>query len=170
MVTVTVRKDGYSFTPETREVPVRVYTPAAAPVITAPTSDTEVSGKDGETVTMTVTATNATSYQWFINRGKGWEQLPGETNPSYTTAPVKEENDGYRYYCRVSNDQGSVDSPVFTLRFAGKGQVPTDPSGTDTPKTGDQFLWWPVALFFTSGLALFVLYLLWRRSAAGKES
>lgn len=170
VVTVTVRKDGYNFTPETREVPVRVYTPAAAPVITAPTSDTEVSGKDGETVTMTVSATNATSYQWFINRGKGWEQLPGETNPSYTTAPVKEENDGYRYYCRVANDQGSVDSPVFTLRFAGKGQVPTDPSGTDTPKTGDQFLWWPVALFFTSGLAIFVLYLLRRRSAAGKES
>ena len=167
-ITVTVQKEGYIVTPDTREVSVRVYT-APAPVITAPTKDTEVTGKEGETATMTITASNADSYQWFIDRGKGWEALEGETGPSYTTPTVKEENNGYRYYCRATNEQGSADSPVFTLRFVGKQQPPTDP-GTDTPPTGDSSLWGVTALFLVSGLTLLLLCWIRRRNTARKEA
>lgn len=168
-LTVTVRKDGCRFTPESRAVPVRVYTPVP-PVITSPASDTEVSANEGKTVTLSITATDAKSYQWFVDRGKGWQPLPGETNPSYTTPAVKQGDDGLRYYCRVANDDGTTDSPVFKLRFVRGEQKPSEPGGKDTPKTGDAFLLWQAALLLSGGAAIFAVYLLRRRSAAKRSS
>ena len=64
-------------------------------------------------------------------------------------------NSGYRYYCRISNANGSVDSPIFTLN------VITQP---DIPATGDSAtpgLW--IGIMMLAGMGLTASVVLSRR-------
>lgn len=98
---------------------VAMFESVSAPVITSPTQDQTVAVYEGNTATMTVTAQNAVSYQWYIDRhdGNGFVQISGATGPSYTTSVVKSKNDGFVYYCEAIGEQGTqaAISPFFTL-------------------------------------------------------
>ena len=116
------------------------------PVITAPTEDTQVTVPVGKTGTMRVTAENADTYQWYVDRGNGWKRIEDATDPEYTTSAVAMENKGYRYYCKVSNANGSVDSPIFTLVVVEDSEIPV---------TGDSsmpWLWVGLAIVALAGL------------------
>lgn len=86
-------------------------------MITGPTAPKRVMASFGGTATFSVTATNATTYQWYIDRndGMGFVPLAGATDASYTVSPVTEVNSTYQYYCVAMNATGSVTSPIFTL-------------------------------------------------------
>lgn len=124
-----------------------VTSPQSAPIITRPTADLTVPVTIGKTATLSVTAENAAGYQWYINRGDGFEPISGATDASYATSPVTLDSDGYRYYCLVTGSGGSVKSPVFTLKV-------TEP--IEIPVTGDSAvpaLWLGILLLAGAGLA-----------------
>ena len=53
----------------------------------------EASVTDGGTLT----------YQWQMNDGTAWTDIPDATTASYTTAPVTKEDDGKQFHCVVTN-------------------------------------------------------------------
>ena len=87
------------------------------PIIHYPESNQIVNVEIGQTANMSVVAENGIDYQWFVDRndGKGYVELSDAGKESYSTAPVKKDNDGYCYFCRVSNADGMTDSCIFTL-------------------------------------------------------
>ncbi len=62
-------------------------------------------------------------YQWQADKGRGFSNIAGETNPTLTTEEAKESADGYRYRCVVSNAYGSVTSATVTLRVIEAGET-----------------------------------------------
>ena len=132
---------------------VVIYPAGEAPVITAPTAAQTVTVVEGETGTMTVTATEAEKYQWYIDRndGKGYVAMEGASAATYTTSKVNTDNDGFTYYCQVSNAYGESKSPVFTLKV--KAEV-------DVPQTGDEAqlgLWLALMVLSLGGMAAMVM-------------
>ncbi len=132
---------------------VVIYPAGEAPVITAPTAAQTVTVVEGETGTMTVTATEAEAYQWYIDRndGKGYVAVDGATAATYTTSKVNTDNDGFTYYCQVSNAYGESKSPVFTLKVKAK---------VDVPQTGDEAqlgLWLALMVLSLGGMAAMVM-------------
>lgn len=120
------------------------------PVIISPTKAQDIFAYVGDTAIMSVTATDADSYQWYVDRGNGFEAITGATGASYTTAKVELTNDGYRYYCVAKNAYGTDTSPVFTLRVMEQGEL------DDVPKTGDNSqtgLWIGLMMIALAGLA-----------------
>ena len=120
------------------------------PVIDAPDVDQEVTVYEGERGTMTVTATDAAGYQWYINRydGRGYVPISGATSSTYITSAVTCDNNGFTYYCVVSNENGDSQSPFFTLKV---------PEKMDIPQTGDNSnitLWFALMLLSIAGLAI----------------
>ena len=119
------------------------------PVIDSPAADTIVEVYEGQTAQMTVVSQNATFYQWFINRNDGAGFVEdGSTLATHTTAAVKPENDGFRYYCLVTNADGSVESHVFTLKVLEQ---------IDLPQTGDNShigVWMAMCLLSMAGILL----------------
>jgi len=123
------------------------------PFVTDPLGATDVFASEGDTATMSVTAADAQAYQWYIDRGnaEGFVEIPGAVNAQYTTSELKAQNNGYRYFCRVSNTNGSIDSPVFTIHLV----------TVELPKTGDAPALWGLLLLFAGagvGLALWRKY------------
>ena len=88
-----------------------------APAITSQPVSSEIA--EGESVTFTVTASGTTplTCQWQVdkNDGKGWTDISGATNASYTVSAVTAEQTGWKYRCVVKNDAGSVESNAATL-------------------------------------------------------
>ncbi|MBQ6951957.1 MAG: immunoglobulin domain-containing protein [Clostridia bacterium] len=120
------------------------------PVIDAPDVDQEVTVYEGERGTMTVTATDAAGYQWYINRydGRGYVPISGATSSTYITSAVTCDNNGFTYYCVVSNENGDSQSPFFTLKV---------PEKMDIPQTGDNSnitLWFALMFLSIAGLAI----------------
>ncbi|MBQ3132035.1 MAG: immunoglobulin domain-containing protein [Clostridia bacterium] len=108
------------------------------PSIAYPVANQTVEAAPGSVASMNVRASNASSYQWYIDRndGKGFVPISGATAAEYITSPVEAENNGYRYFCRVSNAYGSVDSAVFTLSVL----------AMNIPKTGDASMLLPILI------------------------
>lgn len=100
------------------------------PVILSPVRNQTVSVIEHGTLTMSVWASRASSYQWYVDRGDGRDfvAIAGATGPSLTIWPDMGDN-GNRYYCRAMNGYGGVNSPYFTLCVV-RSALP--------PKTGDQ--------------------------------
>ncbi len=124
-----------------------------APTITDPTVAKTVTVVVGNTATLSITATDATAYQWYINRndGNGLVLISGATASTYTTSATELQNSGYQYYCIASNTAGSVPSYIFTLNVI---------EGAEVPQTGDSnrpMLWFGIALFTAAGLAASVV-------------
>lgn len=105
-----------------------------SPVIQYPEGNQTVNVEIGKTASMSVVAENGIDYQWFVDRndGKGFVAIHGAENEGYTTTPTKKENEGYRYFCRVTNIDGFVDSPIFTLHVVQLDSL---------PETGDHSNW-----------------------------
>ncbi len=62
-------------------------------------------------------------YQWYADKGRGFSAIAGETGPVLTTGETAESEDGYLYYCQVSNIYGSVKSETVTLRVIEAGET-----------------------------------------------
>ena len=73
-----------------------------------------------ETATLTVTATDATSYAWFEGARGDTTRPIGGTTASVTTPPLTAST---RYWVRVSNRCGSVDSFAMNVAVSGKRRV-----------------------------------------------
>ena len=123
--------------------------PGDRPVFTEPDGPREVTVRPGEQATLTASATNATTCQWYVNRNDdaGYVKLSGATSMTYTTSPVTLANDGYTYYCEAINAYGTGQSPVFTLRVAEAAVTP--PQTGDSSRTG---LWLALLLLSLGGL------------------
>lgn len=123
--------------------------PGDLPVFTEPSGPREVTVRPGDKATLTASATNATTCQWYVNRndGAGYVPLSGATAMTYTTSPVTLANDGYTYYCEASNAYGMGQSPIFTLRVAEAAITP--PQTGDSSHTG---LWLALLLLSLGGL------------------
>lgn len=100
------------------------------PVILSPSWSQTVSVVEHGTLTMSVRASGASSYQWFVDRGdgRGFVAIAGATGASLTIWPDMGDN-GNRYYCQAKNSYDGVNSPYFTLCVV---------RSTLPPKTGDQ--------------------------------
>ncbi len=100
------------------------------PVILSPVRNQTVSVIEHGTLTMSVRASGASSYQWFVDRGdgRGFVPIAGATGTSLTIWPDMGDH-GNRYYCQAKNGYGEVNSPYFTLCVV---------RSTLPPKTGDQ--------------------------------
>lgn len=123
--------------------------PGDKPVFTEPSGPREVTVRPGDKATLTASATNATTCQWYVNRNDdaGYVPLSGATAMTYTTSPVTLANDGYTYYCEASNAYGTGQSPVFTLRVAEAAVTP--PQTGDSSRTG---LWLALLLLSLGSL------------------
>lgn len=85
------------------------------PAITSQPSSTS---KDvGSTATFSVTATNATSYQWYLQAGGtgSYVLISGATSSSYTTGTLSESDNANNYRCVVTGLGGSTTSNSATL-------------------------------------------------------
>lgn len=82
-------------------------------------------GVVGEQYTFTITATNATSYQWQLDSGAGFANIDGATSSSYTTPVVGYPYSGYEYKCVATGPGGSTASNAATLTVP----APAMPSG-----------------------------------------
>ena len=79
---------------------------------------TDVTAKEGETVTFKVTAQGAKSYQWYFQKpgSNTWQTMSaaGGKTSAYSLAAALRHN-GYKYKCVVSYGEESVTSDVVTL-------------------------------------------------------
>ena len=134
----------------TMDAVLRVYFDSGSrPVFTQPAGAQTVTVQEGETGVLRAAATDAVTYQWYVNRndGAGYVAVPGATGATYTTGATAVENDGYTYYCEATNTFGTTSSPVFTLRVTAEPEpVPETGNGSDPA------LWLALALLSLCGL------------------
>jgi uncharacterized cupredoxin-like copper-binding protein len=71
---------------------------------------------DGDSVTFTVSADYASSYQWYSKKpgAQKWSKVKKATKPTLTIK-VKSSLNGYQYRCAVSNADSTIDSDAATL-------------------------------------------------------
>ena len=85
-------------------------------ITTQPVSKTVSSGRK---VSFTVTARNATKYQWYYrtSRAGSWKIISGAAakKAAYTFTANKARN-GYQYQCKVSNATSYVYTNAVTLK------------------------------------------------------
>ena len=91
------------------------------PEITSPTTATTKTVKSGKSVTFSVTATGATTYQWYYRTSKtgSWKMVKAASGKTanYKLVKALAKHNGYQYRCKASNDSGSyVYSKIFTLK------------------------------------------------------
>ena len=106
---------------------------------------------DGQRATFSVKATGENlRYQWYIDRnnGNGWRKIDGATGSEYTTSVTEVKNDGFIYYCRVSDASGTyVDSNTAVLKVSAAPVL---------PETGDDsapMLWAAMLVMSALGMA-----------------
>ncbi len=108
----------------------------SVPVITTQPVSTSVSA--GGNASFTVTATNATTYQWFFNGAS----ITGATSPAVTIPNAQAANAG-SYFVTATNAAGSVTSDTATLTVNTPAPQPTPPpsSGGGGGGGGAPSLW-----------------------------
>lgn len=100
------------------------------PAITSQPQDTTV--ESGQTATFTVSATGAgLIYQWQVNRndGKGFVDIAGGNEASYTTEKTDTNCNNYSYRCLISNSNASVTSEAATLTVTASPEAGVTGSG-----------------------------------------
>ena len=105
------------------DAPPAAVAPAAA--ITA--QPTDQSAVAGSTATFSVTATNATGYQWqrSSNGGISFTDVTGAVSASQTTAAVTPADSGAQYRVVVSGAGGNVTSSAATLTVTAAAVAPS---------------------------------------------
>ncbi|MCL2703195.1 MAG: immunoglobulin domain-containing protein [Defluviitaleaceae bacterium] len=83
----------------------------------------------GENASFTATAAGnpAPTYQWQVNSGSGWSDIPGATGTTLTLQSVAESLSGNQYRCVASNNLGKAESNAATLTVSTTG----GPGGPD---------------------------------------
>ncbi|MBR2831466.1 MAG: immunoglobulin domain-containing protein [Oscillospiraceae bacterium] len=110
----------------TTSIPVTL-TVVAPPAITAQPADQTVAA--GETVTFTVAATGADSYQWQYSKNGGatWMNSPTGKAATFSFTATAAMN-GRMYRCIVTNGAGDTPSNAATLTVASKPVITTQPT------------------------------------------
>lgn len=102
---------------------------AAPPVITAQPGSTAIAS--GQTASLSVTATGATSYQWYVGAtGTTTSPISGATLSTFTTPALTATT---TYWVRVTNAAGSTDSNSATVTVTAAGVAPTITSNPQSP-------------------------------------
>ena len=93
----------------------------------------------GKTATFTVSAANATSYQWerAPMSTENWQTIPGATSKTLTITNVQAVDAAYKYRVLVSNSVSSLYSTYATLSILSAPKIMTDPSDV-TVNVGDK--------------------------------
>ena len=90
---------------------------------------------EGESATFSVTGVG-TGYQWEINTGSGWNQLPGQNGATLTIAAVTPSMNGDQYRVIVFGDCGGAESNPATLTVNASPIVYSVSGGGATCSTG----------------------------------
>ncbi|WP_075681299.1 LPXTG cell wall anchor domain-containing protein [Roseburia sp. 831b] len=93
----------------------------APPQITAQPQD--ISVEPGSAATFKVSATGiGLTYQWQINQndGKGFVNITGANQASYTTGVTAKDCNGFKYQCVIRNSAGTVTTKAVTLTVTEK--------------------------------------------------
>ena len=100
---------------------------AAAPAAAVTAQPTDQSAVAGSTATFSVTATNATGYQWqrSSNGGISFTDVTGAVSASQTIAAITPADNGAQYRVVVSGAGGSVTSSAATLTVTAAAVVPS---------------------------------------------
>ena len=125
--------------------------PVSVPEITIDQQPQDQYVVDGQRATFSVKATGENlRYQWYIDRnnGNGWRKIDGATGSEYTTSVTEVKNDGFIYYCRVTDASGAyADSDTAELNVS---------SAPVLPETGDDsapLLWAALLVMSALGMA-----------------
>ena len=78
----------------------------------------------GQAATFSLTASNATAYQWERYNGSAWAAITGATAATYTLASAAIGDDGARFRCKASNATGTTTSAEAVLTVTGN-QAPS---------------------------------------------
>ncbi len=87
------------------------------PAITTHPKDAKV--KLGEEAKFKVKASGGTvTYQWYYRTSEDgkWKVMSGETG-TILIVVAEEENIGWQFLCRATNEEGSTDSKIATLKL-----------------------------------------------------
>ena len=142
-IEATSARNGYQYRCAVTNASGTVYSNAATrtieskPVITSqPVSRT---ASAGESVTFSVSATDAILYQWYWRKSadSSWAKstATGCTSSTLTIEATSSRN-GYQYRCAVTNGSGTVYSNAATLTVVSKPVITTQPSDK-TASVGD---------------------------------
>ncbi|MBR5342838.1 MAG: leucine-rich repeat protein [Oscillospiraceae bacterium] len=120
---LTASKDGYQYYCKVSnsygdsDSLAATLTVVETPVITKQPKKMRIAA--GETLSISLTADNATDYQWYWrkNSSASWSECTVSTaqKPTLVYINVSTAKNGYQYYCRVSNAKGSVNSDIATV-------------------------------------------------------
>ncbi|MBR0355007.1 MAG: leucine-rich repeat protein [Oscillospiraceae bacterium] len=115
-------RDGYQYRCKVSNAAGYKYSSAATlTVLTKPAITTQPKSQTataGTTVTFTVMATGATSYQWYYRTSSTgeWKKCTGaDATTASISVEAKSYRDGYQYRCKVSNTAGYVYTSTVTL-------------------------------------------------------
>ena len=120
-IITAARHNGYTYRCRVKNAAGTTYSSVATltvnplPVIT--TQPKSVTVNEGKTATFKVVATGADSYKWQYQKpGEStWNDVKNNgTDPTYSLTTVARHN-GYKYRCKVTNANGSVNSNTVTL-------------------------------------------------------
>lgn len=109
---------------------------------------------EGQRATFRITAVgDGLTCRWQIDRGdgRGWQPLPNGTGTSYTTTATLQDNDGYRYFCLLTDLRGNTLASDTAILHVYTAVVP--------PQTGDSaqpLLWLALCLLGGLGMAWIV--------------
>ena len=92
-----------------------VWAEAVAPVITTQPGDQSVSIGQRAAFTAAASGEPSPTYQWQVNKGNGWEVIPGAASSSYTTEAASMGMNGWKYRCAAANSGGTATSNEATL-------------------------------------------------------
>lgn len=121
-VTPEPEKNGYEYScvlknddGSVRSDIVKLTIDAVIPKITV--QPQSVTAKKNASVTFSVEATDAVSFQWYYRKKSSakWTLLEGATKSSYTTT-AKSNHSGYQYRCAVSSVDCKIESAIATLK------------------------------------------------------
>ena len=122
-LTAETRHNGYQYRCTVTNAAGSVYSDTVTLTVsssnpTITTQPSNVSVTVGSTATFKVTATGATSYQWYYRTSSSgsWTAVSatsGKTSTYKLTTAAK--HNGYQYRCKVTNSSGSVYSGTVTL-------------------------------------------------------
>ena len=105
-----------------------------APVFTSPKDNAIFTFVPGESLTLTASAENADTYQWYVDKGNGQlVPIEGADQNSYKIDKLGKEQDGWVYVCTAENAFGKANSKAFILLEA---EMPALPSTGDSSAMG----------------------------------
>ena len=90
------------------------YRSIGEPIFSVQPENASVTAPDTATFTC-YAGGGGVSYQWELNTGAGWSDVPGATSNIYETPPTSTGDNGDLYRCKATNAAGTATSKTATL-------------------------------------------------------